>query len=305
MNKFKPKNEPLRVFSVENDGFYGMYFEPEINRFPGKGMVICTGSDASFLLCRLGADKFLEEGMPVIALGYFGVEGTSKDPLNIPVEYMQRACLWLKEEKKLHVGVWGISLGGEFALLAGSLFPEIECVVAASPVHILTQCGSFNGGLHFAAGGPFARNGETLPYVGLPEAEANVMLKRMKRNMFKRLEPDMLFFYQEMFQRAHDPETEIPVENINGPVLLISGEQDVMVPAKYVCEQVIERLRAHNFCYPAVHKNYDPLSHYACPLRPATSSMFKVERRQKNACNASREQEWKDTICFLREQWVL
>ena len=64
----------------------GSKFEPENNRFLGKGMVICTGSDGSFLLCRLGADKFIEAGMPVLALGYFGVPGTPDDSLNIPVE---------------------------------------------------------------------------------------------------------------------------------------------------------------------------------------------------------------------------
>ena len=46
MNKFKPQNEPIRTFSVDQDGFFGMYFEPKMNRFPGKGMVICTGADA-------------------------------------------------------------------------------------------------------------------------------------------------------------------------------------------------------------------------------------------------------------------
>ena len=32
---------------------------------------------------------------------------------------------------------------------------------------------------------------------------------------------------------------------------------------------------------------------------------YAVERRQKEACNASREQAWKDTLRFLREQWVI
>ena len=70
MSRFKPKHEPVRTFSVAQDGFYGMYFEPEVNRFPGKGMVICTGSDGSYLLCRLGADKMLEAGMPVLRIPF-------------------------------------------------------------------------------------------------------------------------------------------------------------------------------------------------------------------------------------------
>ena len=55
MRKPKTKYQPDHVFSVDKDGFFGMYFEPEVNRFPGKGMVVCSGTDGSFLFTRLAA----------------------------------------------------------------------------------------------------------------------------------------------------------------------------------------------------------------------------------------------------------
>lgn len=305
MKKPKPKYKPTRTFSVEKDGFYGEYHEPEQNLFPGKGMVICSGSDGSFLLSQLGADKFVDAGMPVLALGYWNVPGTPEDPFMCPVEYMQRACQWLREQKGMHPGVWGISLGGEYVLLCASIFPEIECVVAASPVHIVTQCGSFSGGLHFAAGSPFSQGGQAVPYVSVSVEKAHALVKRMKKNFLKRREPDMLFYYDELLKTEHDPEADIRVENIKAPVLLLSGASDVMVPADWVCEQVMKRLDQNGFSYPHIHKSYDPLSHYVCPLRPMTTSMFRVERRQKAACNANREQSWHDTLEFLEHKWIV
>ena len=303
MRKPKTKYQPDHVFSVDKDGFFGMYFEPEVNRFPGKGMVVCSGTDGSFLFTRLAAEKFYDAGMPVIALGYWNQEGTPSDPVNIPVEYMQNACQWLKFQKNLHPGVWGISLGGEYSLLCGSLFADIECVVAAAPVHIVAQTGSFNGGLHFAGGSPFSHNGEALPYVGVSSEKEKEYLKQMKRNFLKRLEPDMLFYYEEVLKREHDPEADIAVENINGPILLISGGSDVMVPSNWVCGQIIKRLDDHDFGYPHIHKNYDLLSHYACMFRPMSSGMFRVERKHRKECDRNREASWEFTLAFLREIW--
>ena len=305
MKKPKPKYNPIRTFSVEKDGFYGAYYEPTQNRFPGKAMVSCSGSDGSFLLTQLGADRFVDAGMPVLALGYWNVPGTPADPCLCPVEYMQRACQWLRDLKGLHPGVWGISLGGEYALLCASLFPEIECVVAASPVHVVTQCGSFTGGLHFAEGSPFSRQGKPVPYVSVSAEQAREDLKRMKRNFLKRREPDMLFYYDELLKKPYNPAADIQVENISGPVLLISGGADVMVPANWVCQEVMKRLDKHGFTYSHKHYNYDILSHYACPIRPMTSSVFRVERKYKAECNANREKAWKDTLQFLKNDWVI
>ena len=187
-------------------------------------------------------------------------------------------------------------------LLCGSLFPEIECVVAASLVHILFQGGSFTHGLHFANNSPFSFEGKPLPYVKAKDPAA--MLKQTRRNLLTRREPDMLFYYNTL-KGPHDPEADVKVENIRGPVLLISGGADVMVPANWVCEEVIKRLDAHGFAYPHRHLNYEVLSHYTCPLRPMTSFMFKVERKHKEECNANREKAWNDTLAFLRDEWTI
>ena len=300
MARFKLKYKPARTFTVAEDGFYGEYYEPETIRFPGKAMVVCSGSDGSFLLTQLGAEKFCEAGMPVIAMAYWNAPGTPQDVELSPVEYLQRACRWLRG-RGYHPGAWGISLGGLYVLLCASLFPEIECVVAASPIHALFQCGSFTHGLHFAGNSPFSYEGKPLPYV--KAADPDRMLKQAKRNLLFKREPDMLYYY-DILKEPHDPAADVKVENIQAPVLLISGGEDVMVPADWVCEEVIRRLDAHGFAYPHKHLNYPVLSHYACPIRPVSSFIFKVERKRKADCNRNREQSWQDTLQFLREDWI-
>ena len=305
MAKPRARYQPTREFTIEHDGFYGVYYEPEHNQFPGKAMVVCTGSDGSFLLCRLGAEKFYEAGMPVIALGYWNVPGTSKDDCLIPVEYMQNACQWFIREKGLQPGVWGISLGGTYVLLCGSLFPEIRCVVAVSPAHYLFQPGTFSGGLRFTSEPPFTWGGKPLPHIGLTAAEREAYTKQAKRNLLLKREPDLLFCFAHLLERPHDPAAEIAVEKIQAPILLLSGGQDVMLPANANCQAAMERLRANNFAYPFVHHNYEVLSHYVCPLRPMTSSMFRVERKHKAECNENRRKSWEDTLVFLRDEWKL
>ena len=126
----------------------------------------------------------------------------------------------------------------------------------------------------------------------------------VNHGLLRKGEPDMLFYYNTL-KLPHDPAADVKVENIKGPVLLISGGADVMVPAKWVCGEVMNRLDQHGFTYPHRHLNYEVLSHYTCPLRPMTSFMIKVERKHKQECNANREKGWRETLRFLREEWCV
>ena len=95
------------------------------------------------------------------------------------------------------------------------------------------------------------------------------------------------------------------MENIRGSVLLLSGGQDVMLPANANCQAIMERLERNGFAYPHVHHNYEVLSHYVCPLRPMTSVMFRVERKHRAECDANRAKSFSDTLRFLREDWTV
>lgn len=302
--KWKDKSiQPDREFTVAADGFYGSWFEPETTRFPGKSLIVCSGADGVYHAAQRIAEYFRHAGMPAMALAYFNAPGTPKEDVESPVEYVQNAAAWIRENEKLHVGMWGISLGGEYALLCGSLLPELECIVAVSPVHVVTECGSFNGGYHFNPGSPFSWHGKPVPYIATTDDEKKDYVKRVKEASRKRHDYYQRFYYEELLSQPHDPEADIKVENINGPVLLISGGADTCVPASWVCGQVMKRLRENHFKYPAAHHNYRHLSHIATPVVMISSFLFREERNYKKECAESREKSARDTLDFLAEKW--
>ena len=59
MGKLTPKYEPTLTFSIEKDGFYGYYYEPVENKFPGKSMVIFAAQPL-----RLPAESYDKQHVP-------------------------------------------------------------------------------------------------------------------------------------------------------------------------------------------------------------------------------------------------
>jgi dienelactone hydrolase len=63
----------------------------------------------------------------------------------------------------------------------------------------------------------------------------------------------------------------IPVERINGAVLLISGEDDQMWPSTRMAQISMARLREHNFPHPYEHLSYSGAGHgIGIPYTPQT-----------------------------------
>ena len=301
--KSKLQMEPSVRFLPHDDGFFGAFYEPKTSAFPGKAMIICSGNEGSFNHAQAVAEKFCLEGMPALALGYWNTDGTPQDACMIPVEYMQSACRWLIRQKSLQPGVWGMALGAEYALLCASLLPEISCVIAASPIHILANSLSFKRTVHLTDRAPFTYKGVAVPYLAINKKEAGKYSSRMLRSLLLKREPDTLFYYKEIFKNPGHPEAEIMVEKIQGPILLLSGGRDVIAPSKWICRQIMDRLHKNDFPYAYSHHNYEILSNYVTPARPVSASMFRVERTNRAECDASRENCWKDIMAFLRNRW--
>jgi hypothetical protein len=55
--------------------------------------------------------------------------------------------------------------------------------------------------------------------------------------------------------------TEIPVENIHGPILLLSGKDDQIWPGDMMADKLMARLKQHRHAYHGVHFSYDQVGH--------------------------------------------
>ena len=297
--------EPTRRFTVNRDGFHGSYYKPETEHFPGKVMVIFGGSVGSFTLTEMTAEKFYEAGMNVLAVAYRDVEGTPSTLSGIPVELIANAARWCRENVAGKVGLWGISLGGQLALLAGSLYNDlISCVVAVNPMNFQQQGMKSFKKMEFEDCSCFTYQGKDLPYYPIGKY-GDAFRKQIKTDAKKHHEWMYLrdFYETAVSQMPEDADYILHPEEIKGSVLLLSAGMDSLLPSELICQTIYQRLVKNQFTYPFEHHNYETVSHYLLPIKPLTAKMFRVERKQPAACDQSRSAAWKDTLSFLEKKW--
>ncbi len=203
-------------FTVERDGFHGALYRPAADRFPGKALIAFSGSDGRFpLACKL-AEIFRGAGLTTLALAYWNAPGLPKQIAALPVEAVERPALWLRSRGCEKVGLWGISKGGELALLAASLMPElISCVVAVSPMDMVCQAID-PGKKKPLPGSSWSWRGAQLPYAPFDWSPG-----RVARDTLRAREPTLRPAYETAAARPPE-DARIPVERIAGPVLLLS-----------------------------------------------------------------------------------
>ncbi|MBO0703224.1 MAG: palmitoyl-CoA hydrolase, partial [Candidatus Dormibacteraeota bacterium] len=69
-------------------------------------------------------------------------------------------------------------------------------------------------------------------------------------------------FLRALEDREEVERTFIPVERINGPVLLLSGSDDAMWPSSKMSDMVVSRLREHGHPHPVRHLRADGTGHW-------------------------------------------
>jgi len=90
----------------------------------------------------------------------------------------------------------------------------------------------------------------------------------------------------------------IPVERINGPVLLVSGQDDTVWASSYMTDQVVERLRRHEFQHPVIHLSYEDAGH---AIGRPHYRMFPVFGGTSRGNARARADHWERMIEFLDE----
>jgi hypothetical protein len=100
----------------------------------------------------------------------------------------------------------------------------------------------------------------------------------------------------------------IPVERTNGPILLISGEDDQMWPSTIFSKQIIDRLEHHKHPYPSMHLSYPGAGHMIRPgympktvtviIHPIDGGRYELGGNAKDDAYASSD-SWSKTLEFL------
>ena len=223
---------------------------------PRKALVLLGGSEGgktwSGLLIRRRLNHLVDLGYTLLSLAYFKGPGLPASLEEIPLEYFAKAFAWLAKQPEVvseGIALMGGSKGAEAALLLGSTDSRIGAVVALSPSSVVWQ-GIPKKGIEIGtAKSSWASEGKGLPFVpyGLSSWGPSTMLFGRLRKLHEKALQD----------KSHVEEATIPVERIQGPILLVSGRRDEMWPATDMCEQMLRRLAASGFAYPYQHIVYN------------------------------------------------
>ncbi|MDM8101806.1 MULTISPECIES: acyl-CoA thioester hydrolase/BAAT C-terminal domain-containing protein [Oceanobacillus] len=187
--------------------------------------------------------------------------------VNISVDYIEKAINWLGNQPNVDtkkIGMVGTSKGGELALLSASIFPAIKAVAGYAPSSVVYPGISQNN----SSSSSWKYKGEELPYAKgkAPEKVGSVYREKyIKRRAYHF--SGLVFPFDGRTNECRNQ------ENINGPVLLISGGDDQLWPPDIMSDRVIERLGRKNHPYYYEHVTYPGAGHYfVAPGMPTTDS---------------------------------
>lgn len=264
------------TFRVQTDGFHGELFRPCQDQYPGKVLICFSGSDGKFALTRRLAAVFQSHGLTALALAYVMEDGLPNQFYHIPIDMLEAAANRMHDMGYEKVGLGGISKGAELALTAASLLPGVvNAVVAIAPMSLVCQGFSKKRGVSFMPGSTWTFHGAEVSYASFKMKK--FPLGRVLRKSLLARELTMYDLYLPMI-RNPEPAAIIWVENITGPILLISSKMDTMWPSVPAAEQVMARLKEHQFPYPYRHLCYKYGSHLFVPIELGLAKFFVGDR---------------------------
>ncbi len=200
-------------------------------------------------------DKYLEKGYSFLAIGYFGMPGIPEklDRISLPAVYdaIREASQHPNVDGNC-IAVMGGSKGGELVLALASRYPDIKAVVG-----IVAANAVFAGMSDAMTTSSFTDAAGQVPFIPVPWSATWPLLTGDLRRVFEIILEDA-----EAFEKS-----AIVVENINGPVFLISATEDESWPSSEMSEQIVQRLEANKFPFYYEHlaiegSHGEPLKHF-------------------------------------------
>lgn len=232
---------------LRENGLYGELYVPA-HAGPSPLLIAIGGSEGGLDIMSSYAAPFAQHGYAVLALAWWKEPGLPQSLENVPLEYFDHAITWAKARQEIapgRIAMLGWSRGAEAALLTASRNPDVRAVVGVAPTNLIWS------GLNFAnpsdSKPAWTVAGSPLPYVTPVRYRPGTPMAEM--------------FTSALAATDARPDTVIPVENIKGPILLLSGSDDRLWPSNLMAERIIDRLRARHSSFAFEHKNYEGAGH--------------------------------------------
>jgi dienelactone hydrolase len=272
----------VSTVEIRNEAGIGTLFSPPTNK-KAPGVIVLGGSEGG--IPRQTAALIASHGYVTLALAYFGSESGPNELEKIPVETVDRAVEWLRKQPGVDTDqlvLMGSSKGAELALIAASRNPKIRGVIVSAPSSVV-----FEGiGSSKISVSSWTIEGKDVPFAPYVRNELYTQSRRL------------VDLYNPTLAGAGD-NSKIPVEKISGPILLISGKEDMLWPSARMAGDISARLSARGFKYPVKNISLENAGHHAgsFPLRPAADSVRLGGTAQGIA--QAQVEAWREIVKFL------
>jgi len=294
-----------RCTAIAEAGITGLLCAPG-DSHPHPAVLVLGGSEGGIGM-EDTALLLASHGFTALSLAYFGVPGLPPTLQNVPIDHFAKALQWLRarpETDPAFVAVFGVSRGAEAALQFAATDPAVAAVVARSPSFVRWEGATANQ----LPGGPaWTCRGKPLPYVPfrIPLSFAAQYLWGMVTGEPIRQTP---LFLHSLAVFGDTASAEIPVENIHGPVLLLSGKDDGIWPSAMMANRILDRLRRNNHPYADQHLSYDAVGHWIpCEFLPTAGDRQKMKLVLGGTAEgtaAAQADSWPRILWFLTQASV-
>lgn len=284
---------------IQDAGLVGALYLPK-SAFPLPLIITLGGFRGGINESR--AEKLAAQGFASLSLAYFGCAGLPASLREIPLEYFEKALDWARGLSSIdpdRIALWGVSRGAEIALLLGSMFPaRIRAIATTVPTSAIYGSIQSDAPAWTYRGQPLA-----------PNAPFPKLLLEGKVGQTPELALALTpYFLEGMKDQAAFAASQISVEKINCPLLLVSAEDDQMWPSTLFSEQILERLHAKGSKIARSHLSYPRAGHAISSseeiveLHPVAKLWFAFGGNPRDNARA-KEDSWEKTLQFFRS-WM-
>ena len=235
--------------SINDNGFKATFFSKDDIENQTTIVLIGGGDWGDFW-----GQEFAKANYVGLSLPYYRQEGLPEQMEEIPLEYFDKAIGWLKEQSEVNpdkIIVMGASRNAELALLIASYFPNnIHGVIAFSPSSVSWS----NTVLTFNSDSvkpSWTFKKQPVPYI---------VMDKIKGTPTSRIKT-LSYWKNGLSDSVAVSNASIKVENINGPILLLSGVEDEVWPSSIMSDMIENRIKLNSFRFVFENIKYENAGH--------------------------------------------
>lgn len=247
-----PATKPVTLEPVKE--FAGAFLARPVDASsPLPLIIVLGGSEGDDSKAREIAPLLAAEGYAALGLPYRSpdrgqgqaIPGLPSLFSEIPVDRLEQVHRWALTDARVdpgRIGLWGVSKGAEFAIIAASNFPWLDAVAAIVPSDVVWE--GFGSGTLERTGTPsFSINGKPLPFVpyGAPGRGRN------SKDTGRQQHPERV------------AAARLPIERFRGLLLVAGGERDQSWDSAGMSQAISDRRAEHGL--PTVALIYPDAAH--------------------------------------------